>query len=457
MKSWNDPSPYGPSRRIVSGTSPQPSASERCQAASSRLNRPRGKSHSGRSPRSGLYTASALAPSSATSVRNVAFELHGIRPFSVTSPRVRRSAVSVVDVTVAPRARVTGRIPGLVAPRADGSAGLHERVRLLDERRRLRAVDQEARGGRLALGVLLHRLVGDDQDAVARFVIAHGDRRDGPGRVDRLDQREVGGRRRAAAGQAVQERAEVLRERPDLLLLALERDELALLAPLEIEDSLARLADGAGGEVIGAQELERGAHDPVSRPRSPSIEFTVSTTGPSRWYPITVIEHGAIITRWKRSRWMPRAWATAALIGSAWDTTTTAAPGWRATIRASAEVTRVCISVNDSPPGNRNPLGWRCTICHSGLRASRLSFWPVQSPTSQSARSRSTRTARWRARAIGIAVSRARSRFDAYTAATLGSLPIRAAAASACCRPLSARCRPGAWPGRTTPVVGVWP
>src|SRR5206468_3366644 len=273
------------------------------------------------------------------------------------SPRVRRSAVSVVDVTVAPRARVTGRIPGLVAPRADGPAGLHERVRLLDERRRLRAVDQEARGGRLALGVLLHRLVGDDQDAVARFVVAHGDRRDGPRRVDRLDQRQVPRRRHAAAGQPVQERAEILGERADLLLLALERDELALLARLDVEDPLARLADGTGGEVIGAQELEGRAHGQESRPRSPSVEFTVSTIGPSRWYPITVMEHGAIITRWKRSRWIPSACATAALIGSAWDTTTTAAPGWRATIRASAEVMRVCISVNDSPPGKRNPLG----------------------------------------------------------------------------------------------------
>src|SRR5881628_1959174 len=48
-----------------------------------------------------------------------AFELQGIRPFNVTSPRVRRSAVSMVDVTVAPRAGVAARILGLVAPRAN--------------------------------------------------------------------------------------------------------------------------------------------------------------------------------------------------------------------------------------------------------------------------------------------------------------------------------------------------
>src|SRR6266850_846914 len=189
MKSWNDPSPYGPSRRIVSGTSPQPSASERCQAASSRLNRPCGKSHSGRSPRSGLYTARVVAPASASSTRNVAFDAHGIRPFRVTSPRARRSDVSVVDVTVAPRAGVPAGILGLAAPRADLAARLHEDARLLDERRRLGARDQQACGRGIAALLFLQELVGDDQDAVARLVVADGDRGDDPGLVDGLDER----------------------------------------------------------------------------------------------------------------------------------------------------------------------------------------------------------------------------------------------------------------------------
>src|SRR6267142_4514268 len=112
MKSWSDPSPYGPSRCTVSGTRPHRSASERYQAASSRLKRPRGKSHKGRSPRSGLYTASEVSPACVTSTRNVALELHGIRPFTVTSPRRRSRAVSVDDVAVAPRADVAARVLG---------------------------------------------------------------------------------------------------------------------------------------------------------------------------------------------------------------------------------------------------------------------------------------------------------------------------------------------------------
>ena len=39
--------------------------------------------------------------------------------------------------------------------------------------------------------------------------------------------------------------------------------------------------------------------------------------------------------RWKRSSGVPRAWATAALMGSACETATTICPGCRATIRPS--------------------------------------------------------------------------------------------------------------------------
>src|SRR4029450_10795862 len=144
MKSWNDPSPYGPSRCTVSGTRPQRSASERCQAASSRLKSPRGKSHRGRSPRSGLYTASAVSPACVTSTRNVALELHGIPPLTGTSPRRRSRAVSVDDVAVAPRADMAARVLGLVAPWADLPAGLHQLGRPLGERARLGAGGQRA-------------------------------------------------------------------------------------------------------------------------------------------------------------------------------------------------------------------------------------------------------------------------------------------------------------------------
>ena len=173
---------------------------------------------------------------------------------------------------------------------------------MLDERRRLGARDQHA--GRRGIGAffLLEELVGDDQDAVARLVVADRDRGDDPRRVDRLEERQVAGHPLADGGQLLEEAREVLGERAHLLLFTLEGDERALLARLEIEDALPRRADGAGGEVIGGDEFERRAHEPPSQPRSPSTEFTVSTIGPWRWYPIAVTEHGAIMIRWKRSR-----------------------------------------------------------------------------------------------------------------------------------------------------------
>src|SRR5438132_848849 len=101
-------------------------------AATSRLNRPGGKSQSGRSPRSGLYTASAAAASSLTSQRKIAFVLHGIRSRTVTSPRARRVRASTDDVTVAPRADVPARIQGGIAQQAERPTGLHERLRPRD-------------------------------------------------------------------------------------------------------------------------------------------------------------------------------------------------------------------------------------------------------------------------------------------------------------------------------------
>src|SRR5207237_8347763 len=125
-------------------------AVEERHAAGARRKIPAGKSHSGRSPRSGLYTASAKAPASRPSARNVALVLRGSRPLSVTSPRVRSAATSGADdVAVAPRADVTAGVLGLAAHRADRPAGLHQRFRALDERRGLRARDREARRGRL--------------------------------------------------------------------------------------------------------------------------------------------------------------------------------------------------------------------------------------------------------------------------------------------------------------------
>ena len=65
---------------------------------------------------------------------------------------------------------------------------------------------------------------------------------------------------------------------------------------------------------------------------------TLDAAGAADWNHKEIVaylkrEHGDTTTRWNRSRWVPMAWATAARIGSAWDTATTV---WPATISAPA-------------------------------------------------------------------------------------------------------------------------
>ena len=97
---------------------------------------------------------------------------------------------------------------------------------------------------------------------------------------------------------------------------------------------------------------------------------------------------------------------------------------------------RSCISVNDSPPGKRNPLGWRCTVFHSGFLRRSDSLAPVHSPNSHSSRPRSAFTLSSSALAMGAAVSRVRSSGEAYTASTSRSPAMRAATAPAWMRPV---------------------
>ena len=65
IHSWHMPGPNGPSSRYtVGGTRCQPAAWDTAYAATSRPARvPSGKSHSGRSPATGLYTQAASVPS----------------------------------------------------------------------------------------------------------------------------------------------------------------------------------------------------------------------------------------------------------------------------------------------------------------------------------------------------------------------------------------------------------
>src|SRR5213083_2543053 len=144
-----------------------------------------------------------------------------MRPRSVIRPRVSRASVNVVAIR--PRAHVAARVPGPAAERADRPTRLHERPRALDERRRLDTADLEARRRR---------------------------------RLGRLEERGLGQRLRAGAAELGEEAREVVGEGADVLLLALEGDDLTSLAGLQIEDALARRAEGARGEVVGSLQVE---------------------------------------------------------------------------------------------------------------------------------------------------------------------------------------------------------
>ncbi len=132
-------------------------------------------------------------------------------------------------------------------------------------------------------------------------------------------------------------------------------------------------------------------------------------TGPPLPIAITLTEHGDTTMRWNRSRWVPIAWAMAALIGSACDTHTIVPPRCSARSVSSVVTMRCCISAKLSPAGNRNVEGERCTVPHSGSFISFFSSAPVHSPKSHSSRPLWARGRRPRAAAIGAAVSRVRS------------------------------------------------
>ena len=65
----------------------------------------------------------------------------------------------------------------------------------------------------------------------------------------------------------------------------------------------------------GSANSKRLAHDRPRRVRSSPVELAASTAGPVGPYRTAEIEQGETMMRWNRSRWVPRAWASAALIG----------------------------------------------------------------------------------------------------------------------------------------------
>src|SRR5499427_1982267 len=338
-----------------------------------------------------------------TSASRVTLLAQGMRPLTVTAPCLSRSSASVNDMPIATAADVTAGVHGLAAHGAIGASALHKLGGAGDEGLGLLAGDAHARGGgllarALAFLLLLEQLVGLHDDAIVLVVVAHAQGSHDPGGLGEVE--EVHLSRHLALGRAQfgDEAGEVVPERLDLALLALEGDGGATLPRLQVEDALSGIADGPRREEVRLLEVEGLAHLTPKCARSPSMEFTVRAALLDRLYASALIDAVPMAMRWKRSSGVPMACATAALIGSACETATMTLPVCRATMRALA--IRACISVKDSPPGKRKPLGCCCTAFHSGLAAASLRASPVHLPMSTSSSPLSMRTTMLRALAM---------------------------------------------------------
>src|ERR1700730_6804036 len=225
--------------------------------------------------------ARTQVPSRSTSASRVTLLAQGMRPLTVTVPRLSRSRASVDNMAVAARADVAGKVHGRAAHGAGGPPALHQLLGTLGEGVRLLSCDAHACGGgllarALAFLFLFEELVRFHDDAIVLLVVAHAHGGHDPRGLGKVEQVEVGGHLALGRAQLGDEPAQVVAQRFDLPLLALERDERALLARLQVEDALARLADGARREEVGLLELEGLAHLMPSLARSPSMELTVS-------------------------------------------------------------------------------------------------------------------------------------------------------------------------------------
>src|SRR5882724_6608042 len=224
--------------------------------------------------------ARTQVPSRATSASSVTLLAHGMRPLTVTAPPLSSSSASVDDMAIAAAADVPARVHGLAAYGAVGPSRLHQLRGAGDEGLRLLARDAHARGGgllarALALLLFLEQLVRFHDDTVVVVVVAHAQGGHDPRGFGKGEQVHVGGHRALGGPELGYEPGEIVAERLHLSLFALEGDERALLARLQVEDALARLADGAGGEEVRLLEVERLAHLIPTRARSPSMELTV--------------------------------------------------------------------------------------------------------------------------------------------------------------------------------------
>src|SRR5262249_14091547 len=139
IQSWHMPGPNGPSRITVGGTRCQPAARDTEYAATSRpASVPRGKSHSGRSPATGLYTQAAVSPRSRTVQYKVAFEAATRRPSTFRLPSDSRSSAGWSSHGPVGGGEVKGTAPGRRflrggrgAGRSPGSSGITHPVPVL--------------------------------------------------------------------------------------------------------------------------------------------------------------------------------------------------------------------------------------------------------------------------------------------------------------------------------------
>src|SRR5437867_9007079 len=224
--------------------------------------------------------ARTQAPSRSTSARRVTLLAHGMRPLTVTAPPLSSSRASVNDMAIAAPADVAARVHGLAAYGAVGPAALHQLGGPVDEGLRLLAGEAHPRGGGLLARALtfllfLEELVRLHDDAVVVVVVAYPEGGHDPRGLGEVEKIHVGRHLALGRPELGDETGKIVAERLHLSLLALEGDERALLARLQVEDTLARLADGPGREEVRLLEVERLAHLIPMRARSPSMELTV--------------------------------------------------------------------------------------------------------------------------------------------------------------------------------------
>src|SRR5215467_962609 len=149
--------------------------------------------------------ARTQAPSRSTSASRVTLLAQGMRPLTVTAPRLRSSSASVNDMPIAAPADVTAGVHGLAAHGAVGTSALHQLGGAGDKGLRLLARDAHAGGGgllarALAFLLFLEQLVSFHDDAVILLVVAHAEGGHDPRGLGKVEEIHLG--RHLALGRA---------------------------------------------------------------------------------------------------------------------------------------------------------------------------------------------------------------------------------------------------------------